>query len=220
MVLWNFSAADSDLTVPENISIGHTFTGTLDEEWFYIITLVIEARGAHIIPVMLKAMDAVRIDDPDTVSRCLLEFADCVQDVGVLLDRMYEKCAPEVFYHQIRPLLAGSKNMGAAGLPRGVFYEEDEGKGEWRQYSGGSNAQSSLIQFLDVVLGVEHFHTKPSNGANAAPNQRGGFLKVFDITSSVYLVERLLGNARVYAWRPSGISTQDRVRCQHSGICS
>lgn len=46
--------------------------------------------------------------------------------------------------------------MGHSGLPRGVFYDEGDGNGEWRHNSGGSNAQSSLIQFFDVVLGVEH----------------------------------------------------------------
>lgn len=69
---------------------------------------------------------------------------------------MYERCDPMVFYHEIRPFLAGRKNMEAAGLPRGVFYDEGNGKGEWKQLRGESNGQSSLIQFFDVVLGVEH----------------------------------------------------------------
>ncbi|KAL2255388.1 hypothetical protein VTK26DRAFT_3467 [Humicola hyalothermophila] len=81
---------------------------------------------------------------------------------------MHERCRPAVFYHRIRPFLAGSKNMAAAGLPRGVFYDvgragEGGGGGGWRQLRGGSNGQSSLIQFLDLVLGVEH-HAARANG--------------------------------------------------------
>jgi indoleamine 2,3-dioxygenase len=116
-----------------------------------------EGRGAAVFPQMLDAMRAVRTDSEDTVTEGLIVLAECINDLSVLLERMYENCDPYVFYHVIRPFLAGSKNMAAAGLPRGVFYDEGDGKGEWRQYSGGSNAQSSLIQFIDAFLGVKHY---------------------------------------------------------------
>jgi indoleamine 2,3-dioxygenase len=72
---------------------------------------------------------------------------------------MNESCDPTVFYHRIRPFLAGSKNMAEAGLPHGVIYEDGSGTETYRQYSGGSNAQSSIIQFFDIVLGVDHHPT-------------------------------------------------------------
>lgn len=128
--------------------------------------------------MMLKAMDAVRANDSQTVAQCLLTFADSVQEIGTILDRMYEKCDPEVFYHRIRPFLAGSKNMVIAGLPNGVFYDEGAGQGQWRQYSGGSNAQSSLIQFFDIVLGVEHSPTRNSKVVEVDLKAKHGFLSV------------------------------------------
>lgn len=115
-----------------------------------------EARGGEIVPAVMRAMDAVRSNNAAAVNESLLTFAESLKDIGRLLNRMYEHCDPEVFYHRIRPFLAGTKNMAKAGLPNGVFYEEGEEKGEWRMHSGGSNAQSSLIQFFDVFLGVEH----------------------------------------------------------------
>lgn len=121
---------------------------------------------------MLKAMDAAQSNDPEVVTLALVKFAQCVKEIGAMLKRMDEECTPDVFYNQIRPFLAGSKNMSLAGLPNGVFYDEGEGKGEWRQYSGGSNAQSSLIQFFDVALGVEHSLTGASKGS------KPGFLQV------------------------------------------
>jgi indoleamine 2,3-dioxygenase len=158
----------------------HTFTGSEDEEWFYFISVAIEARGAEIIPTMLKAMDAVRANDSQTVAQCLLNFADTLPEISAILDRMYEKCDPEVFYHKIRPFLTGSKNMASAGLPNGVFYEEGEGEGQWRQYSGGSNAQSSLIQFFDIVLGVEHSPTRNSKVVEVDLKAKHGFLSVYN----------------------------------------
>lgn len=105
---------------------------------------------------MLEAIEAARMDDSRMVTACLKSFAECLDGLGTLLQRMYENCDPHVFYHRIRPFLAGSKNMADAGLPNGVIYEDGSGQEVYRQYSGGSNAQSSLIQFFDLVLGVEH----------------------------------------------------------------
>lgn len=118
-----------------------------------------EAQGAHIIPVMLRAMDAVKHEDYGTVTSALNQMASCIRQLTRLLDRMSEKCDPMVFYHQIRPFLAGTKNMGVAGLPNGVFYDEGDGLGRWRELRGGSNGQSSLIQFFDMVLGIDHTST-------------------------------------------------------------
>ncbi len=100
---------------------------------------------------------------------------------------MYENCDPHVFYHRIRPFLAGSRNMKDAGLPHGVFYDDGSAtRSTWRQYGGGSNAQSSLIQFCDIVLGVEHRPTGRSKKdettseseaePGAAPKPRHNFI--------------------------------------------
>ncbi len=63
------------------------------------------------------------------------------------LMRMRERCEPYVFYHRIRPFLAG---WPAPGL----IYS---GAGAQPQiWSGGSAAQSSLLQSFDAALGVEH----------------------------------------------------------------
>ena len=115
-----------------------------------------EAKGGPTIAIMLKAIEAARTDDIETVTKCLQSFAQTLDELGSLLLRMYESCDPHIFYHRIRPYLAGSKNMKEAGLPHGVFYDDGTKRSTWRQYGGGSNAQSSLIQFFDVVLGVEH----------------------------------------------------------------
>ncbi|KAL2017774.1 hypothetical protein VTK56DRAFT_1692 [Thermocarpiscus australiensis] len=156
--LWNFRTTNSasDFTDLDSLHALHTFTGTEDESWFYMVSVAMEAQGAYIIPIMLNALAAAKEHDYLTSTHALAELATCIGKLASLLDRMDEKCNPSVFYHQIRPFLAGSKNMAAAGLPKGVFYDECDGKGQWRQLRGGSNGQSSLIQFLDIALGVGH----------------------------------------------------------------
>lgn len=154
--LWNFTCAGDDFSNLQDLSTLFSVTGTESEAWFLLISVAMEAKAAGIIHTMMGALDAVKTREYHTITDALVELRECIQNIGILLERMHEKCDPMIFYHQIRPLLAGSKNMEAAGLPRGVFYDEGNGIGEWRQLRGGSNGQSSLLQFFDVVLGVEH----------------------------------------------------------------
>ena len=156
--LWNFKPIfpDEPFDSLENLATLNTFTGSLDESWFYLVSVAIEARGGALIPVLLNAISAARRNDFCTVTAALQMLAERLDELGSILSRMYENCDPHVFYHRIRPYLAGSKNMTEAGLPNGVIYEDGSGTETYRQYGGGSNAQSSLIQFFDIILGIEH----------------------------------------------------------------
>lgn len=185
MCLWNFKPLFlSDSLVLDNLSTLLTFTGSLDEQWFYLVSVAMEAKGGPCIPLMLRAIQAAREDDAETVTKCLQSFAQTLDELGTLLVRMYENCDPHVFYHRIRPFLAGSKNMKDAGLPRGVFYDDGSSRSTWRQYGGGSNAQSSMIQFFDIVLGIEHRPTGSKKDETseseaepgAAPKPRHNFI--------------------------------------------
>ena len=154
--LWNFSCSGNDFSNIDNLKTLITFTGTESESWFLLISVVMEARAANMIQTMIEALHAVKSRDYSVIASALDHLTSCIDDTSALLERMYEKCDPMIFYHRIRPFLAGSKNMEAAGLPNGVFYDQGNGEGQWLQLRGGSNGQSSLIQFFDVVLGVEH----------------------------------------------------------------
>jgi indoleamine 2,3-dioxygenase len=158
LCLWNYKPIfdDEGIDTLENLATLNTFTGSLDESWFYLVSVAIEARGAHTVPLMLDTIRAAQNHDSTTVTRCLHSFAESMSELTAILQRMHENCDPFIFYDRIRPFLAGSKNMAEVGLPFGVFYEESDGSGEYRKYSGGSNAQSSLIQFFDIILGIEH----------------------------------------------------------------
>lgn len=161
--LWNFASPTADFTDLDSLYSPHTFTGTKDESWFLCVSVAMEAQGAHIIPLMLKAIGAIPARDYSTITDALNQLSGSIKKVAALLHRMREQCDPTVFYHRVRPFLAGSKNMAAAGLPNGLFYDEGNGKGSWQQWRGGSNGQSSLIQFWDAVLGVSHTPQGSSN---------------------------------------------------------
>ncbi|KAM5491103.1 Indoleamine 2,3-dioxygenase [Microsporum audouinii] len=162
LCLWNYKPifADEPADSLENLATLFTFTGSVDEQWFYLVSIAIEARGARSIPIMLQAIAAARANQTQEVTECLTKFAEVVDEVNMELQKMYKHCDPHVFYHRIRPFLAGSKGM--AELPRGIRFDDGTGRREHKHYRGGSNAQSSLIQFFDIVLGVEHRPTGES----------------------------------------------------------
>lgn len=78
--------------------------------------------------------------------------ATAIKDMDDSLNCMNEGCLPFVFYHRVRPFLSGWKSNPT--LPNGVLYR---GVDELRhQFYGGSAAQSAMIPFLDIGLGVQH----------------------------------------------------------------
>ncbi|KAJ1921983.1 tryptophan 2,3- dioxygenase [Mycoemilia scoparia] len=178
VVLWNWQSLvdfenDNDAMFLDNLSTLHTFTGTIDESWFFLITVAIEAEGGNAIRAILRGMKAAENDDIKAMVDELSMIADIIERINRIFERMYEKCDPNAFYWHIRSYFAGGENMEKAGLPYGILYkgvddegieDEEEGSDEYkarfRRYAGGSAGQSSIIQVLDIGLGVTHYPTK------------------------------------------------------------
>lgn len=227
IVLWNYAMKrpSSDPTNPSNLHSIHTMTGTRTEEWFYLISVALEASGGPIILELLDCMENVNRGDSIATAASLKRTANSVIRIGMLLERMYESCEVQTFYHDVRPLLSGTKGHAALGLPQGVFYDEGSGKGSWRQYAGGSNAQSSLIQFLDVALGVTHHTTgegnSVQNGKHGRPRE-GGFVEVrFNRRKPAYdiFADRRIGNAPIHAPSTSRLSVRHGEAVDHPAVC-
>lgn len=127
--------------------------------------MAIEAGGAPALPLMLEAIQAARQGDCYAVTQRLDAMAQILDVINCTLKRMYEKCDTQIFYHRMRKYLAGSKGMQYSGLPNGVWLDDGISAKNYRQFAGISNAQSSLIQFFDGVLGVEHRPTGIKPGA-------------------------------------------------------
>ena len=153
LCLWNHDMTSSQDEL-DNLSSRMTFTGLVDESWFYLISAIIEARGGLTLPLMLDYRDAAQYGNWPVV----IENLHCVSKILVelkrLLLRVYEKCDPQTFYDQFRPFLAGSK--GTEALPNGVLLQDRKGRQFYGEYLGGSAGQSSLFQFLDTVLGTRN----------------------------------------------------------------
>ena len=142
------------------------FTGTRDEEEFYLASARIELRGVDALEIMRATMDELFVGDTlasRRITRYLQSLVRVLDDLARLLLAVRDGCDPDVFYHLVRPWFngadSGSKKWTFEGL------DEDAGTGLRvpAELSGPSAAQSSLIQALDTFLGVDHTAPNPAH---------------------------------------------------------
>lgn len=160
LCLWNWCTKDKqECSLP--LSLGHlqtfgSFTGTIGEAAFYLVPVLIEAEGAHLIPLLLEAVRAASTRDFDYVKAALKETTATLDKMSQHLPKLYPLLDAKMFYHELRPFLAGGKGAEDKGLPRGMVFQRSDGSELDIKCIGGSAAQSSLFPFLDAVLGVSH----------------------------------------------------------------
>ena len=138
-----------------NIVLLQNFLGGLDEEWFVLVHLEIEAEAGPGLLGLVQAHNAAAADDPDQVLQGLQTLARAQEAMRETLLRMPERCDPYIYYSRVRPYIHGWKNSPA--LPDGLVYE---GVAAYRnrpqQFRGETGAQSSIVPALDAGLGIRH----------------------------------------------------------------
>ena len=140
---WSLIYPDQPISL-NNLAILQKYRGGVDEAWFFLVTVMIEYHGASIIKSLISLYEASANDT--TVSKVLLEsIAEGLELIIATLARMPEKCDPYVFYHQTRPFLASLEHI--------IYQDVSDEPQTW---VGGSAAQSSLIQALDIAFAVAH----------------------------------------------------------------
>ncbi len=195
-----------------NLDTQATFTGSFDEKWFYLATLGVELAGAPAMTALADATDRSR-DGSDTDLEEPLAAVDAgIRRMTTALMRMRERCEPYVFYHRIRPFLAG---WPAPGL---VY----SGAGAQPQiWSGGSAAQSSLLQSFDAALGIEHEKAVTRDFLNAMlaymPPKHRAFVAELRARSSIR-ARALQGRASLRDVYNACITALDELRRKHIGI--
>ncbi len=138
-----------------NIALLQNFLGGLDEEWFVLVHVDIEARAAPGLAALLPAQAAVGRGEAAALRSALETVAPAVEAMCRSMDRMPEGCDPYIYYRRVRPYIHGWKDNPA--LPDGVVYEGVGTKeGRAVRLRGETGAQSAIVPALDAALGVAH----------------------------------------------------------------
>jgi indoleamine 2,3-dioxygenase len=139
----------------DNIAVIQNFYGGVDENWFILVHVGIEAKAGPAlaaIPALLSAADA---KDMASVRKQLQMITESWEKIQPVFARMVEKCDPYMYYNRVRPYIHGWK--GNPALPDGLVYEGVEkfgGKGQ--KFCGQTGSQSSLVPTMDALLGIAH----------------------------------------------------------------
>ena len=178
-----------------NIVLLQNFLGGVDEEWFVLVHVEIEARAGAALAAIQPAQKAVKANNPAEVERQLAVIAVALDRMSATLLRMPEHCDPYIYYNRVRPYLYGWKNQPA--LPEGLIYEGVKAYGGKPQmFRGETGAQSTIIPSLDAALGIHHqqdvFHEYLMEMRHYMPPGHRGFLEAVERGPSVreYAIKR------------------------------
>jgi len=138
-----------------NIHILQPFEGGMDEAWFILVHVAIEARAGEMLAELPRLIKAAADQDETGAESGLVTCAKVWDDVNAIFDRMPERCDPYIYFHRVRPWIHGWKDNLA--LPGGLVYEGvSETGGQPQAFRGQTGSQSSIVPAMDALLSVGH----------------------------------------------------------------
>lgn len=153
VVLNNWKRIDPMLPIRlNNLATICQFHGGLDESWFYLVTVEIEAVGAPSIPLLLQAISHAQQKNWMATANCIEQVNLILEALTKVLQKMYDYCDPHTFYLRVRPFLASFQQIEYQGTSL-----------KPQNHHGGSAAQSSLLQFFDAALGIHYDNPQTTN---------------------------------------------------------
>lgn len=138
-----------------NIVLLQNFLGGMDEEWFVLVHVEIEAEAGPGLSGLVRAIKGATEDKAEIVLEGLHALAAAQEEMRRTLLRMPEGCDPYIYYSRVRPYIHGWKN--SPSLPDGLIYEGVPiYQGAPQLFRGETGAQSSIVPALDAGLGIRH----------------------------------------------------------------
>lgn len=138
-----------------NIALIQNFLGGLDEEWFVLVHVDLEAKAGGALTSLFPAQEAAARNDATALEKELENIEQSLKSVYDTLLRMPEGCDPYIYYHRVRPYIHGWKDHPL--FPNGLIYAGvTEYGGIGQRFRGETGAQSSIIPALDAALSVRH----------------------------------------------------------------
>jgi indoleamine 2,3-dioxygenase len=139
----------------DNTYVIQNFLGGVDENWFILVHVEIEAKAGRALAAIPALLTAAANKDMANVSDGLQTILAAWSMILPVFDRMPERCDPYIYYQRVRPYIHGWK--GNPALPDGLIYEGvAKYKGAAQSFRGQTGSQSSIVPTMDALLGIGH----------------------------------------------------------------
>ena len=211
--LFNWKVPNTNISLSlDNLDSAYTITGTKTESWFCLEMVAIEYNGRNIPRNILEIIDAYKKNKTEIIIERLRLIAVSLDEFNKVLDRMYEKCDPDTFYNVLRKYLGGWNDEKK--FPKGMHLEC---VGEGIKYIGGSAAQSSMIQVLDVFFGIKHKNDYLTQIRKYMPSAHRDFLSYIenDTPNLLVIVQQHRDIVPIYI---SCVEKLSSFRSRHMGL--
>jgi indoleamine 2,3-dioxygenase len=155
-VLDNWYRLDKDGPIElDNIAMHQNFLGGVDENWFVLVHVAIEAEAGVLLDNAVALIAAAEQADAAEAERLLVEMDAAWERIYGHFARMPERCDPYVYFHRVRPYIHGWANNPALG--EGLIYEGVERfTGRPQAFRGQTGSQSSIVPAMDALFQVGH----------------------------------------------------------------
>lgn len=141
--------------VLENIYVIQNFLDGMDENWFIMIHIEIEAKAGKALVAIPDVLDAIEKQDFDAVLTGMKTVQAAWHQINPVFDRMIDRCDPYIYYNRVRPYIHGWK--GNPATPDGLIYEGvDKYGGKPQAFRGQTGSQSSIVPTMDAFLQIDH----------------------------------------------------------------
>jgi len=155
-VLDNWARLDRNGPITlDNVYMVQNFYGGVDENWFVLIHVAIEAAAGPLLNLACDLVAASQAKDIARTTALLAEMDSHWDRLNAIFDRMPDRCDPYIYYQRVRPYIHGWANNPA--LPEGLIYEgvtRYAGKGQ--SFRGQTGSQSSIVPSMDALFQVQH----------------------------------------------------------------
>tara|TARA_Y100000034_G_scaffold43496_3_gene53105 strand:- start:26986 stop:28164 length:1179 start_codon:yes stop_codon:yes gene_type:complete len=153
---WCRKDPEQPITI-ENLELLQNFSHSnkVDEDWFILIHVDIEARASGGISAIKEYRDQyLKGDPPGLIENCdpqqyagwLKKMHASLRMMNLTMARMPENCSEDFYFKAVRPFIFGFKNVNYEGCDHWGFVD----------LRGETGAQSSIIPSYVAALEVDH----------------------------------------------------------------